>query len=171
MGSAIIACVLLLAAATTAQSVKPTARETGALTFQNYPAELGFRGKAAKPILVTPLEHKYRTEIREQARKGPDFAGHFTLAKWGCGSPCLQFVIINATSGAIYDPGIVVGCANKNGLAARIDFRFESRLIAATGSSETTASSNEVDCGTNYYQWDGKRLIFVHFNPWPKSSP
>lgn len=125
----------------------------------------------AKPILATPFEHSYRTEIRAQARKGPNFAGHFTLAKWGCGSPCLRFVIIDATSGAAYDPGIIVGCANKHGLEAKIDFRLGSRLIAATGISEAAASSTEVVCGTNYYLWDGKHLKFAHFERWPKPSP
>lgn len=142
-----------------------------AWTFQHYPAEAEFKGTPAKPILATRFEQSYRTQIREQARKGPSFAGHFTLAKWGCGSPCLRFVIVDATSGTVYDPGIIVGCANRYGLEAKIDFRLRSRLIAATGVSEARVSSTEVVCGTNYYLWNGEHLKFVHFEPWPKSGP
>jgi hypothetical protein len=105
---------LLLAAAAIAQSVDQHARKPGNWSFQHYPAVLDFTGQPAGPKIVTSIEHKYRTQIREQAQKGPNFAGHFTLANWGCGSPCLEFVIINAISGAIYDPDFTVGCANRN---------------------------------------------------------
>jgi len=136
MGNAIIASVLLLVIGSTAQNAGVIKKQETSWRFEDYPALVGLKGKPARPILVTARERKYRTEIREQARKGPNFAGHFTVAKWGCGSPCLYFVIVNATSGVIYDPGIVVGCANKYGLGATVHFKLESRLIAATGVSD-----------------------------------
>lgn len=171
MASSTIAYVLLLVIGSTAQNIGGTKKQRTPWRFQDYPARVGFKGKPAKPILVTAREHSYRTEIRYQARKGPDFAGHFTVAEWGCGSPCLYFVIINATSGAIYDPGIVVGCVNEYRMDAEVHFQLESRLIAVTGVLKTPSSSDEVVCGTNYYQWDGKRLSLIHFEPWPKSGP
>ncbi len=167
-----IAGILLLVSATTgAQSVGQSSGTADAWAFQRYPVAIDFRGKPAEPLLVTPREHAYRTVIRAAARKGPNFAGHYTLAQWGCGSPCLGFVIIDARSGAIYDPGITVGCADKDGLAAEIDFKPSSRIIAATGVSETAVSSEEAECGTDYYLWDGKQLAHLHFEPWPKSGP
>jgi hypothetical protein len=78
---------------------------------------------------------------------------------------------IDATSGRIYDPGIIVTCANRNGPDAGIDFNDKSRLIAATGSSGFYASSKGVERGTDYYLWDGKQLTHLHFEPWPKSGP
>jgi hypothetical protein len=170
MRTSLVACILiLLLAAYRLQTTAQTAEEDG-WTFQKYPARIGFTGKPAKPLLVTPLERSYRTQIREQAQKGPNFAGHYTLAQWGCGSPCVEFVIIDAKSGAVYDSGEKVGCANRNGLDARLQFRLDSQLIAATGSSGINVSSKEVECGTNYYRWDGKRINLVHFEPWPKSE-
>jgi hypothetical protein len=171
MRNSLVACVLiLLLGASQLKSIAQTVGED-AWTFQKYPSEIGFTGKPAKPLLVTPLELTHRSRIREQAQKGPNFAGHYTLAKWGCGSPCVEFVIIDAKSGAVYDSGESVGCANRNGLEARLQFRLDSQLIAATGSSGINASSKEVDCGTNYYRWDGKRINLVHFEPWHKSNP
>jgi hypothetical protein len=80
------------------------------------------------------------------------------------GSACLQFVIIDARSGTVYAPGFIVGCSDKNGLEAVIDFRPASRLVIATGHSE------EAGCGTAFYEWDEKQLRLVHFEPWPKPS-
>jgi hypothetical protein len=158
MKSAIIAGVLLfISASASTQSGRPATERTGPWTFKNYPAEASLKGRPAKPLLVTPLEHAYRTQILEQARKGPNFAGRFTLAKWGCGSPCLAFVIIDTASGTVYDPGFSVGCADKNGLGAEVDFKRTSRLLVTTGYSE------EVGCGTDFYEWDGKQLSLIHF--------
>jgi hypothetical protein len=81
MRTSLVACILiLLLAASRLQSNAQTSEE-GAWTFQNYPAKIGFTGKTSKPLLVTPLQHMYRNQIREQAQKGPNFAGHYTLAK------------------------------------------------------------------------------------------
>jgi hypothetical protein len=170
----LVVCILLVAALTAgAQTETQTVGNTGEWSFQKYPAKLDFRGEPAAPLLVTQVEHNFRTQIRMQARRGPNFAGHFTVAEFGCGAPCLAFVIINASSGTIYDKIPSVGCANDQGLEARLDFKLESRLIAATGASEAPASPGEKGtvCGTNYYLWDGKRLTLVHFEPWPKTGP
>jgi hypothetical protein len=147
-----------------AQEGKLTTLEVGQWSFRNYPVAAHFSGKPAKPLLVTPHERNFRTMIRTQANKGPNFAGHFTLAQWGCGSPCLSFVIIDAASGAIYDFKEAVGCADKNGIDASVDFRLNSRLVIATGFSE------KLGCGTSFYEWNGKRLSLIHFEPWPNQS-
>ena len=84
--------------------------------------------------------------------------------KWGCGSPCLQFVIVDARSGIVHDSNFVVGCTGQNGLEAVIDFKLTSRLIVATGHSK------EAGCGTNFYEWSDKQLKLIHFEPWPKPS-
>ncbi len=165
MKSAIIVSILLLVAAnTTAQN--GGLNETGEWSFKHYPAAAQFKGRPAKPLLVTPHDHKYRTQILTQARKGPNFAGHFTLAKWGCGGNlCVDFVIINARSGAIYDPNILVGCSDlKTRGEAGMEFKVTSRLLIATGFSD------ELGCGEAYYEWNGKRLKLIHFEPWPKPS-
>jgi len=86
------------------------------------------------------------------------------LVHWGCGSPCLAFMIVDAVSGAIYDLGEPAACADKNGMDASVDFRLDSRLVIATGVSE------KLGCGDNFYEWDGKKLTLIHFEPWPNRS-
>jgi hypothetical protein len=88
--------------------------EPSVWSFERYPAGASFRGTVAKPILATHYERSFRTEIRTQANKGPNFAGHYTVAKWGCGAPCLSFVIVDARTGSVYNPGFPVACADEN---------------------------------------------------------
>lgn len=155
-----ISILLLIAVNIAAQTVGLKSDNAGLWSFKNYPAAADFAGKPAAPILATSHEHLMRIQIRTQASQGPNFAGHFSLAKWGCGSPCLAFVIIDAESGTIYDPGFSVACANENGMDASIDFKLTSRLLVTTGFSEKSG------CGTDYYEWDEKKLILIHFEPW-----
>ena len=154
---AIVCCILLFAFVSTSAQRGATAKRW---TFQQYPAAIDFTGKPARPILDTPLEHVYRTQVR----KGPNFAGHFTIAKWGCGAPCVKFVIIDVRSGTIYDPGLTVGCSDKNGGDASVQFKLTSRLIVTTGFSE------KFGCGTDFYEWNGKQLILLHYEPLPDSD-
>jgi hypothetical protein len=162
---AIIASLLLLVPGDPAQTGGHGTRATQKWIFEDYPVVANFRGTPAKPQIVTPLENTYRTQIQTQAGKGPNFAGHFTLAKWGCGSPCAAFVIIDALSGTVYAPGLTVGCSDKSGIEAKIDFKLTSRLVVTTGFSK------EVGCGTDFREWDGKGLSLIHFEPWHASGP
>ncbi len=146
-----------------AQGQRPTL-EVGQWSFKNYSVSDQFSGKPAKPLLATTHERNFRTMIRTQVNKGPNFAGHFTLAQWGCGSPCISFVIVDAQSGTIYDFKEPIGCLDENGVDAALDFRLNSRLVIATGFSE------KLGCGTNFYEWNGKKLTLIHSEPWPKHS-
>jgi hypothetical protein len=72
--------------------------------YEDYTAPTTYDGKARVPILATPLDWKYQTTIRNAVDKGVNFAGHFALAMWGCGSGCQEFVIVDLKTGAVYDP-------------------------------------------------------------------
>ncbi len=45
----------------------------------------------------------YSTKLAEGAKKGPNFAGRYTVVEIGCGTQCIQNWIIDAQSGKIYD--------------------------------------------------------------------
>ena len=51
----------------------------------------------------------FRTKLREGAKQGPNFAGHYTVVTIGCGTQCQQNWIIEARTGKILDsfPSIV----------------------------------------------------------------
>lgn len=59
-------------------------------TFEQFAVTESFTGPPAKPILNTPGDRFFRTMIRKGAAKGPNFAGHHTIAVWGCGTSCIS---------------------------------------------------------------------------------
>jgi hypothetical protein len=70
--------------------------------FEDYPVTAIFKGTPAPPKL-RPGDRLFRTRIREGAAKGPNFAGHYTIAEWGCGMGCVSIAIVDASDGRIYD--------------------------------------------------------------------
>jgi hypothetical protein len=131
--------------------------------FEQYPAPKAFTGKPAPPILKTPGEEAIDTEIREGAAKGPNFAGHYTIVKWGCGSACVSIAVADAMTGIIGEsPFSILGYATSlrfpdDTTTHTTDFepvayRLNSRLLIVRGCPE------DKSCGAYYYEWTGSRF-------------
>ena len=119
--------------------------------FEDYPIREAFKGTPSAPSLVTPEERRYRTVIRRgvemgygvaeppigKERRGPNFAGHYFIVRWGCGSPCLMAAIVDAKSGHILPPPFHLGPRNScfqvpwNFPMEPLDYRLNSRLLIA----------------------------------------
>jgi hypothetical protein len=63
-----------------------------------------YKGKLASPNFKTDKEaYSFRTRIRTECKRaGINFAGHYTVVKWGCGSPCQEIAIVDRINGKIY---------------------------------------------------------------------
>ena len=48
-----------------------------------------------------PIARMYRTVLQGKIAEGPNFAGHYRVAVWGCGSSCAQFAVINLRTGRV----------------------------------------------------------------------
>ena len=128
--------------------------------FEDYPVADRFKAKPASPILSSPRAQKFRTVLRRAAASGPNFAGHFTLARWGCGAGCVSWAIIDARSGAVWFAPFQVWDARTIGDAElvhhSIDFELDSELIVANG------ARNGEGAGTYYYRWHRGLLSLIH---------
>jgi hypothetical protein len=69
-----------------------------------YPAVSMNVATPAKPVLKSRLARLYRTRINEGAKAGPNFAGHYTVVRWGCGAGAFMFFVVDAVNGAVYEP-------------------------------------------------------------------
>ena len=138
-----------------------------AYKFQNYVVTELFQGKPARPILASESHRAYRTRIREAAKKGPNFAGHYTIADWGCGSGCMSMVVVDAISGRVFDaPFRILGRPssgeNKGEHEYRLAvFRTKSRLLIADGCPE----DEQTKCGSYYYEWKANKFKLLRYDP------
>ena len=142
-------------------------------TFAQYPAARVDLKPSKVDIASNPLARRFRTMIRMQAPKGPNFAGHYTIAYWGCGVACIRFAIIDAATGTVYSPPqrlkyvtadhVSFGPNEPRENLPGLRYEVDSRLLIVLG------APNEDDAreGIAYYQWTGKSLQPVR---WFKSN-
>jgi hypothetical protein len=161
-------------------TIRPSDIPKDAPRFEEYPAKPFCGPNAAPDLRSHPRSRMYRTSLKLWAREKPNFAGHFILANWGCGTDCTALAIIDARSGKIHHPtGLTFNVAVNvhhdllNPAANLIDAwhgtraiscRVESRLLIVIGMPEEKVVEREI----HYYVWEGDHLKRVRFvkKPW-----
>jgi hypothetical protein len=142
----------MLASGLAAQEWEPNT----APPFSAYAVRGTFVGPIAPVNLQShPEAARFRTRLREAARNGPNFAGHYTVATWGCGaSDCLSLAIVDENTGRVYFAPDSV-----NYIYVR--FQRTSRLLVVdpriVDLTEQEVSGPRVEY---WYVWDGRALVF-----------
>jgi hypothetical protein len=135
--------------------------------LEDYPVSQIYRGKPAPPDLSTPEARRFRTVLRQFAQ-GPNFAGHFTLAMWGCGAACSTVAVIDAKSGAVvFAPFFFQGGANDINPACsangpRYDIRSELLLIQGRVIPADDVTGNG-KVGLHGFRWRDGKFTPVYF--------
>lgn len=68
-----------------------------------------------------PEAKLYQTNIADQVATGPNFAGHYTVATWGCGTECQGFAIVDNKTGDIIKYQPVIEFRASSGLSYSIN--------------------------------------------------
>jgi hypothetical protein len=132
-------------------------------TFDKFRTAEAFNGQPAKPVLRTAFQRRFATQIREQAMLPPNFAGHYKVIEWGCGSSCVSMAIVDLKTGVTNDgPFAILGYGRPyryEGGDDELQYRTASRLLIVRGCPE------DKNCGTYYYEWKGDRFDQIRFVP------
>ena len=137
--------------------------------FEDFAVKTVFRGTPASPKLATEDQKMFRSRIREGAKAKVEFAGHYTVPVWGCGSGCNDYVIADSINGAVYDGLYVVDLPSAwleehgHSEEKRMEYHRDSRLLKING------CPGEHDCGFYDYEMvDGKGLRLLRKNLLPQ---
>ncbi len=136
-------------------------------TFAAYPAALPpHRMPPAAPDVSRGQAHLYRTVIRLGARKVPNFAGHYTLIRIGCGAATTCVAIADALTGKVVFPpqlrsvsAMLVDTGDAE--VDTLNVRRDSNLIVAIG----TVNERPNGFGLYHFVWSGGRLHQRKFVP------
>lgn len=133
--------------------------------YEDFPVSKIFRGKPARPLLArNPQARNFRTRLKEGALKGPNFAGHYTIVTWGCGSGCQQLAIIDAQTGRVYFPkalSTAIYSMMTTPDEAGLKYRLNSKLLVLVGWPNEDADTENL-AGTFYYKWEKNDLKLIH---------
>ncbi|EIZ77668.1 hypothetical protein WSK_3677 [Novosphingobium sp. Rr 2-17] len=136
-------------------------------TFAVYPALGSARSiRPAKPDVRSGQAHLFRTVIRDEARRGPNFAGHFTIIRIGCGAGTVCVAIADALTGKVYFPKPVRSATYMlvdTGAYEidRLNFQRDSNLLIVVG----TVNERPQGYGMYYYRWNSGQLHLLRFVP------
>jgi hypothetical protein len=132
------------------------------------------QGTLASPKLdlkSNPVARKYRTVLREEISQGPNFAGHYRVAAWGCGSSCTMFAVVNLSTGRVVTPegfsmtsGVFFYVDNRTAFPRSqsdfwlLGFRRDTRLLVVLGDLDEDESRE----GAFYFILENERLRLIH---------
>lgn len=154
---------IAVAQSTNARCFAPFATLVGDPAFARYPTRVS-KSQPVGPEVRNGIARTYRTAIRNEAAKGPNFAGHYTLIEIGCGAATTCVAIADATTGKVH---FLSNLRSASSLMrdtgafdlARLNYRVSSRLLIVAGEP----SENENREGMSYYLWDGRKLRLVRY--------
>lgn len=91
----------------------------------------------------------YRTKLRQGTALGPNFAGHYTVVLWGCGTGCQVASVVDARTGRLSRQTLLTA----NG----VQHQRNSRLLFVDPPTPEQPPQC-ASCGTPaYYEWrDGR---------------
>ena len=130
-------------------------------TYSGAPALVNF--------CISPGARYYRTRLREGAAKGPNFAGHFTIVTWGCGSDCYDIAIVDARTGRVWFAPFTGAIA--------LSFRGNSRLLIVDPQAEREKRfpnglpSGFGDAPEIFFVWRGNKFVQVYPTDGTKPLP
>ena len=156
---------LLLTAIFLAFSQTGSAQSTP--TFTQYAAKVDKIRNAKVNLKSHKNANLFRTNLRNAAKEGVNFAGHYILATWGCGTNCSQSAIIDARSGQVFFPreleGAAFGFCDLPDDAEPVVYKANSRLLVLNGFKGGDLDAKNGRCGIYYLEWTGRAFKQVKF--------
>src|SRR5882724_818456 len=142
--------------------------------FEDHPVANRYHGKPAVPQWsgsgLPDSEARARETVEIEAETGPNFAGHFTIARWGCDTGCFRIVVIDTPTGRLFRDmpfatlDIGYDHETEEHRYAGLSFRAASSLLIAEGcfDGEARVARGEAqDCARRYYKWEGTKFVLL----------
>lgn len=125
-----------------------------------------------KPKTPNLKSHKdarmFRTNLRNAAKAGVNFAGHYALTYWGCGASCGVGAIVDLKTGKVFFPDQLNGVWAQEWPGRKMipfGFRKDSRMLVLHGYLPNDYNGDRVTYGYHYFVWNGSKLRRVKFVP------
>ncbi len=155
---------LALQASDALPCVMTPAKVAPALQFAAYPAR-PWSGPVAKARQDTRFARLFRTAMKDGAAKGPNFAGRFTIVEFGCGTSCVNWAVVDAKTGRVFDPPPTAPLSIMYTSGVGLEFRRDSRLLVLTGGPREGQKPD----GVYSYVWTGETFRKIGFIPRAKA--
>ncbi len=93
--------LLLILLLSTCVTVGQRRRAAKLPSFEDYAVQEKWDGTAAQVKFQTRSDREFRTQFFNASKEPPNFAGHYRVATWGCGTDCLEGGIVDPSTGQL----------------------------------------------------------------------
>jgi len=143
--------------------------QKGIPAFGQYPASIEKARVKSIDFKHNPDARTFKTRLGEALKGGVNFAGHYVVAGWGCGTGCISGAIIDARTGNVFWPtelgGVAVWYGKQNYADEPVAYRKNSHLLVIFGIPGSKEGQPDKASGKYYYEWTNNRLRLVKFVP------
>lgn len=147
------------------------AQPPAAPRFTDYPVSTIYRGRPAAPKFDADDFYldRFIEAVTYSSAHGPNFAGHYAIAQWSCGSDCRSMEVVDVKNGRIFREA-PYGMMAIAGRFAGLSFKVNSRLLIAEGCFDNDWNDEHReprDCGRKYFEWTGTGFKLLREIPMP----
>ena len=143
-------------------------------SFSAYPATVETARAKSINFKNDAAARTMRTRLKEALAGGVNFAGHYIVAGWGCGTGCISGAIIDGRTGTVLWPlplyALAVWYDGDDYTKDPVEYRKNSRLLIIRGIPGAKDNEPQQPWGEYYYEWTGRELKQVKFIPYKKST-
>jgi hypothetical protein len=154
-------CLFISICAPAQKATEPSFSRYAATVEKGHARSIDFNNDAGARTM--------RTRLSEALSGGINFAGHYIVASWGCGTGCISGAIIEAKTGKVYWPlplnALSVWYDGQNYADEPIAFHKNSRLLIISGSPGGKDNDPDKPNGKYYYEWKANGLHLVKYIP------
>ena len=151
-----IALLLVLYACSAGLAQQPAPK------FSDYPARITRTGSPVRVKVYSTADTScFRTMLRQTARQGVRFAGHYAIDYWGCGTSCARIGIVDLRNGRAYVSPFYVAIAG-GGQHKSIKTTAGSKLVLVNDPEvvrEEYGDPAPAEFAPGYFLWTGKQLL------------
>lgn len=124
------------------------------ISFDTFKVTVETRKIAVQPRVTSAEATPYISQLKSAAKQPINFAGHYVLATWGCGSGCVMGGAIDTLTGHVVMLPFTVSNWPLQ-VVEPLTFQKDSALLIIQG------SRNEQGSGIHYYHFDGRTFNFL----------
>ncbi len=136
--------------------------------FSSFPTKAEKARARSIDFRRSPGAEAFRTRLRRALAEGTDFAGHYKIAGWGCGTGCISGAVIDVRNGRVYFPeelyAFSVGYFTGEYETEPLKYRKNSRLLILSG-IPGSADDNvpQRPWGDYYFEWKHGRFRQIKY--------
>lgn len=139
-----------------------SAQKAKAPSFRQYPATVEKVRARGIDFKRNPDARSFRTRLNGALAGGVNFAGHYIVVGWGCGTGCTNAAVIEARTGDVIWPDqfMNIDASYGDGYSdEQLEFRQNSRLLIIHGRPGSRNENARIPpSGDHYYEWKNNRL-------------